>query len=277
MTNDAYVHNIPFRRQEHTSTSITGTLLLYSHTYYIQCSLYLILSTHHGIHTQTQGAKRGSFKGNWADATAGTAPNGTALSWSELFRKWGKHTGGSESILVALRSFTSKLGHPLIPDTSLLHHLRDISLLYLSSRSMASSTYINLAADPNTPQTAQANASAPGSSSSNEGTTTTSASNSSFVHVPHPHRQKGRTSEITPAASSSRGNSVVRQPDGRASFLSTGDLDGDDVHDNGPWSENGTWWTAVASENVDEVKEGIQAIEKSIKEDKLSVGELAVS
>jgi len=59
--------------------------------------------------------------------------------------------------------------------------------------------------------------------------------------------------------------------------LSTGDLDGDDVHDNGPWSENGTWWTAVASENSDEVKEGIQAIEKSIKEDKLSAGELAVS
>jgi hypothetical protein len=229
-----------------------------------------------GDHYNTQ-LTHALLKGNWADATAGTAPNGTALSWSELFRKWGKHTGGSESILVALRSFTSKLGHPLIPDTSLLHHLRDISLLYLSSRSMASSTYINLAADPNTPQTAQANASAPGSSSSNEGTTTTSASNSSFVHVPHPHRQKGRTSEITPAASSSRGNSVVRQPDGRASFLSTGDLDGDDVHDNGPWSENGTWWTAVASENVDEVKEGIQAIEKSIKEDKLSVGELAVS
>jgi hypothetical protein len=95
--------------------------------------------------------------------------------------------------------------------------------------------------------------------------------------VPHPHRQQGRTSEIRPTASSSRGTSVVRQPDGRASFLSTGDLDGDDVHDNGPWSENGTWWTAVASENVDEVKEGIQAIEKSIKEDKLSAGELAVS
>jgi hypothetical protein len=37
------------------------------------------------------------LKGNWADATAGAAPNGTALSWSELIRKWGKHTGGSES------------------------------------------------------------------------------------------------------------------------------------------------------------------------------------
>lgn len=95
--------------------------------------------------------------------------------------------------------------------------------------------------------------------------------------MPHPHRQKGRTSEIAPTASSSRGTSLVRQADGRASFLSTGDLDGDDVHDNGPWSENGTWWTAVSSENTDEVKEGIQAIEKAIQDASLSAGELAVS
>jgi hypothetical protein len=142
---------------------------------------------------------------------------------------------------------------------------------------MASSTYINLATNPDTPQQARNIDSAPGSSSSNEGTTTTSASNSSFVHVSHPNRAKGRTSEIAPTASSSRGTSVVRQTEGRASFLGTGDLDGDDVHDNGPWAENGTWWSAVASENVDEVKEGIQAIEKAIKEGHLSEGELAVS
>jgi hypothetical protein len=36
------------------------------------------------------------LKGDWADGTAGSAPNGTALSWPELIRKWGKHTGGSE-------------------------------------------------------------------------------------------------------------------------------------------------------------------------------------
>jgi hypothetical protein len=59
--------------------------------------------------------------------------------------------------------------------------------------------------------------------------------------------------------------------------LSTGDLDGDDVHDNSPWAENGTWWSAVASENVDEVKEGILAIEKSMKDEGLNSGELAVS
>lgn len=51
-----------------------------------------------GDHYNTQ-LTHALLKGNWADATAGNAPNGTALSWSELFRKWGKHTGGSERIL----------------------------------------------------------------------------------------------------------------------------------------------------------------------------------
>jgi hypothetical protein len=52
------------------------------------------------------------LKGNWADATAGTAPNGTALSWSELIRKWGKHTGGSEySSLEALTGMICLRSH----------------------------------------------------------------------------------------------------------------------------------------------------------------------
>lgn len=37
------------------------------------------------------------LKGCWGDSNAGTAPNGTELGWGELVRKWGKHTGGSES------------------------------------------------------------------------------------------------------------------------------------------------------------------------------------
>lgn len=41
-------------------------------------------------------------KGAWAEPTPGAAPNGTALSWGELVRKWGKHTGGSESTLSSL-------------------------------------------------------------------------------------------------------------------------------------------------------------------------------
>lgn len=35
-------------------------------------------------------------RGSWADSNPGAAPNGATLSWSELLRKWGKHTGGSE-------------------------------------------------------------------------------------------------------------------------------------------------------------------------------------
>jgi hypothetical protein len=59
--------------------------------------------------------------------------------------------------------------------------------------------------------------------------------------------------------------------------LNTNDLDGDDVSDDATWAENGSWWSAVSSDSTDEVKEGIVALEKSIKEDKLSPGELAVS
>ena len=37
------------------------------------------------------------LKGNWTESQAGNEPNGTVLDWNELIRKWGKHTGGSES------------------------------------------------------------------------------------------------------------------------------------------------------------------------------------
>lgn len=33
-------------------------------------------------------------RGAWSDPNPGQAPNGSALSWNELIRKWGKHTGG---------------------------------------------------------------------------------------------------------------------------------------------------------------------------------------
>jgi hypothetical protein len=36
------------------------------------------------------------LKGAWADSSGGTTPNGSELSWGEVVRKWGKHTGGSE-------------------------------------------------------------------------------------------------------------------------------------------------------------------------------------
>jgi hypothetical protein len=42
------------------------------------------------------------LRGGWADDWPGTAPNGNPLSWGELIRKWGKHTGGSESLFWSL-------------------------------------------------------------------------------------------------------------------------------------------------------------------------------
>lgn len=163
-------------------------------------------------------------------------------------------------------------------DTSLVHHLRDISLLYLSTSSMANSTYISISAEPNSDT--RHNTSAPGSSSSGEGTAT-SASNSSFVHVPHPHRKSrpsvpGTATAPNTAASSSR--SPIRQTDGRASFLNPGDLDGDDVNDDESWAEHGdSWYTPVGSENVFEVNEGILDIEKLVSSGQISAGERAVS
>lgn len=34
--------------------------------------------------------------GGWADGQAGKDFKGYEISWGELVRKWGKHTGGSE-------------------------------------------------------------------------------------------------------------------------------------------------------------------------------------
>lgn len=142
---------------------------------------------------------------------------------------------------------------------------------------MANSAYISVNTD-HPAASGHDNNGVAGSSSSGEGTAT-SASGSSFVHVPHPHRAKPRPSDqagpTTAAASTSK--SPIRPADGRASFLTTGDLNGDDVDDNQPWAENGTWWTAIASENVEEVKEGIHAMDKLMSDGKLSAGEQAVS
>ena len=78
------------------------------------------------------------LKGSWADATAGSAPNGTALSWSELFRKWGKHTGGSESISSAHSSYVDITEHRLIlryfASTSLTGYLAPLSLITVNGQ-----------------------------------------------------------------------------------------------------------------------------------------------
>ncbi|WVQ93775.1 hypothetical protein IAU59_000853 [Kwoniella sp. CBS 9459] len=188
------------------------------------------------------------LRGAWAESSPGQAPNKTELSWGELVRKWGKHTGGN---------------------TALLHHLRDISLLYLSSTAHAttsSSGFINVSTPTSPPPTSM----------------TGSGSHSSFVHIPHPHiRHRHKPSIEGAPASTSGSGSTIRAAEGssfgtgsKASYLSSGDLDGDDSDDPRYWGEGSGWWNGVGPESVDEVKEGIKAIEGLIAAGKLGAPEL---
>ncbi|WWC85911.1 uncharacterized protein L201_000781 [Kwoniella dendrophila CBS 6074] len=206
------------------------------------------------------------LRGAWAESNPGQAPNKTELSWGELVRKWGKHTGGN---------------------TALIHHLRDISLLYLSSTShstTSSSGYITVSASSQ-PQSSLTEP--PGSSnSSNDSANTTgtgqSGSHSSFVHIPHPHlRHRKKASLDIPDNSSSTiagsGSSTIRGDTAsisKASYLSAGDLDGDESDDSREWSEGNLWWNGVGSESIDEVREGIKGLENLISSNKLSTTEL---
>ncbi|WWD22427.1 hypothetical protein CI109_106918 [Kwoniella shandongensis] len=210
------------------------------------------------------------LRGAWADAKPGQDPKSNDLSWGELVRKWGKHTGGN---------------------TSLVHHIRDISLLYLSSTShpnTSSSGFISVppppaAASPrvgSSPTTGTIDQ-APGSSNSSAGSGSQGTTTSSFVHVPHPHlRHKHKNSnslDLTQTGSGStiRGaNDSISAGTSRAAYLSAGDLDGDDSDDTSAWGEGGQWWQGVGQDAVDEVTEGAKALEGLIANGKLSAAEL---
>lgn len=199
------------------------------------------------------------LRGAWGDSNPGTAPNGTALSWGELVRKWGKHTGGSEPSIVLLRTYCL-----LMLDTDLIHRIRDISLLYLSA-STSSSGFITVpppsqSGIPAT-TTIPASGSVPAGGSNSSADETASAS--SFIHVPHPHlrRHKSRLSTDVPASGR------LQSPAGgsRAAYLSAGDLDRDDLPDGSNWATGNGWWTAVGPNEIDEVKEGLTALETASK------------
>ncbi|WVR03497.1 hypothetical protein IAU60_000488 [Kwoniella sp. DSM 27419] len=202
------------------------------------------------------------LRGGWAESIPGQAPNKTELSWGELVRKWGKHTHGN---------------------TALIHHLRDISLLYLSSTShspTSSSGFITVPAPSATGQTGDTNYGLGSSNSSAESAGTGSQSHGSFVHIPHPHLRHKKKASIDVAPSGSTSGSTIRPTESastatggsggsKASYLSSGDLDGDDSEDHRSWGEGNAWWNGVGSEAVDEVREGIKAIEGLISEGKL--------
>ncbi|WVW81915.1 hypothetical protein I302_103918 [Kwoniella bestiolae CBS 10118] len=176
-----------------------------------------------GIHYNTS-LTAALLRGAWAESNPGHAPNKTELSWGELVRKWGKHTGGN---------------------TSLIHHLRDISLLYLSSTShstTSSSGYLNVSSE------------APGSSNSSNdsaGTANTGTGSHSSQWIKYDtsfgcwdHLQ----SELSKFGRFGRGR-IGRY-------------------------EGNLWWNGVGSEGIDEVKEGIKSLEGLIGGGKLSEAEL---
>lgn len=47
----------------------------------------------------------------------------------------------------------------------------------------------------------------------------------------------------------------------KAAYLSPQDLDGDDVGDDEGWAVGAHWWAGIGSERVEEVNEGIKALE----------------
>jgi len=162
--------------------------------------------------------------------------------------------------------------------------LRDISLLYYSSNSTASSGFItvpssrsDLPASTSAAATHTANTSpgAPnGSNSSDE--TGTSASASSFIHIPHPHLRRHRSRPSNDIGASTRGFSPAAAPGSRAAYLSGGDLDGDDAPDGSAWA-TGRWSVGISPDAVEETREGIKALEGMISGGTLSSGEQQVS
>lgn len=174
-------------------------------------------------------------------------------------------------------------------DTALIHHLRDISLLYLSAHSSlhpSASGYITVATPPPTsqplPRTSTSIHPADGLHSSNSSAEAgSSQSGSSFIHVPHPHLRRSRSkpsldvarSNVT--ASTSAGGSTLRTGE-KAAFLSAADLDGDEAEGEDAWAEGGSWWHGVGADQVDEVREGIRALETMLASGKLKSGDTQV-
>ncbi|WVQ76332.1 hypothetical protein IAR50_005997 [Cryptococcus sp. DSM 104548] len=190
--------------------------------------------------------------GNWAASAPGTTPRGAQLPWTELVRKWGKHTGGN---------------------VQLVHQLRDISLAYLSTsgHSTSSSGFLSL---PNNdvPRSSESSPSASATTSADSGSQTTS----SFVHIPHPHlHRRHRDQGSVDESVAESGNTVRPQAEGtnRAAYLSEGDLDGDDYEDQRAWAVDRSWWAGVASHNAEEVQEGVRVLENVIDNGKLPPAE----
>ena len=179
-------------------------------------------------------------------------------------------------------------------DTALIHYLRDISLLYLSStfRSTPKAQSHRILVDQqpltSSPRGTITGLDAPNSSNSSSvdgisnSTTSASASGSSFIHVPHPHlRHRDRATVNTPPAdtviSSASGSTIRQTNDNRkVTYLSARDLDGDDSEEQAAWAEGAAWWAGIGIDHVDETKQAAKELEVLLDSGKLSEGQVLV-
>lgn len=178
----------------------------------------------------------------------------------------------------------------LVTDTSLIHHLRDISLLYLSSSSShqpSSSGYITVPSPSGSIPTSSGppaqTGGTDGPASSNSSAETTSHAGSSFIHIPHPHLHHKKSEgaalgagAVGPGPASSFSGSTIREHGSRAAYLSPADLDGDEGDDPTDWVEGTSWWTGVQIDQADEVKEGVKELDGLVQGGKLRPGEVQV-
>lgn len=165
-------------------------------------------------------------------------------------------------------------------DTALIHHLRDISLLYLSTTSHPSTSgsgsgFISVSNQISPPQSRITNTDdhPASTSSSAENSNGSNGTTSSFIHVPHPHLRR-QNSNATIGTGSQAVGSSSHGVGVKAAYLSAGDLDGDDMSEG--WGGE-RWWVGVGSEGIEEVREGIRDLEGLISGGNLTGGELAVS
>lgn len=172
-----------------------------------------------------------------------------------------------------------------VVDTELVHHLRDISLLYLSAQSHpATSGYLvpaqhvssaSPAANPTAPVIDVISDSGPSTGHNSNGSASGSGS---FVHVHHPNlRRQKSTSSINGRSnnlSTSTSLGGLAATGARAAYLSPTDLDGDE--EEGSWGLGGGWWFGVGPQGVQETRESVTALETLLKSNQLNPSEVQV-
>lgn len=193
------------------------------------------------------------LRGAWSSSQPATAPNGTGLSWAELIRKWGKHTGGN---------------------TAIIHHLRNVSLLYLPllGRPASLASHSHASSGPSSGVSARADP------DGHSGGTAGSQSGSSFVHVSHPeHRTTAPLGRPISNIAGSSSAATARARDSHAYNLSDKDLDGDEPAEESSWEEGDGWWTGLVSGEVQEAVADEEGVTTLIRGGQLRPAEISTA